>query len=197
MSPSSPSLRHADVLGHRSRVGPATAAATQTELEVMHSIVRALATIPDQSARVRVLGWAAICSAPEVRQKTPAQLHLVPDVPSDARGLESFRSETGLALRPAGSARPTPVSEISKRTPIKPPSEPTALHGPASTQPAAGEGGSETSASLSAKDAEALSIKDVETLFDDTRPHQGQFPFQALPPRTLSPRLVLRFRLWK
>ena len=184
MSALIPHLRQADVLGHAGRHGPATVEAVQTEVEAMQSIVRTLATIPDNSARARVLAWAsAVFPFPNARQ--------------DA--LESFHPEGRLQTRSTGVPRPTLVEdEGPKRPPIKmPPAELTAVQRPAPNRPEGDVVSSPASESLSAEDADALSITDVDTLFDDTRPRQGQFPAAPCRPRALRPRLVLRFRLWQ
>jgi hypothetical protein len=188
------------VPGQHARHGPATVEAVQTELEAMHSIVRVLAAIPDNSARARVLAWAsAVFPVPEARTAAAgAQLHAIPETASEIRAVDSFHSEGTPEIRAAGFMRPTPIGdEVSRRTPIKmSPAEPTTASS-APGQPAGNLASSLTSELLSVDDAEALSIKDVETLFDDTRPQQGQFPSSPCRPRLLRPRLVLRFRLWR
>ncbi|HVH27937.1 MAG TPA: hypothetical protein VM818_14310 [Vicinamibacterales bacterium] len=202
MSVLTPYLRQTDGLGQHARHGPATVEAVQTELEAMHSIVRALATIPDNSARARVMAWAsAVFPVPEARtgaSAAGAQLHAIPETASEIRGVDSFHSEGTPEIRAAWFTRPTPIAdEVSKRAPITmPPAEPTTASS-APGQPAGKVASSPTSELLSVEDAEALSIKDVETLFDDTRPPQGQFPSSPYRPRLLRPRLVLRFRLWR
>jgi hypothetical protein len=181
MSALTPYLRQPEALGQHARYGPATADAVQTELEAMQSIVRALATISDNAARARVMAWAsAVFPAPEGRPGVPpasVQIHAVPEPASETSAVESFHSEGRGEIRSAAIARPTPVVDGSSRR--------------------ASAGSSEPLDASSAADADALSIEDVETLFDDARPPQGQFPTVPDRPRLLRPRLVLRFRLWR
>jgi hypothetical protein len=148
----------------------------------MQSIVRALATIPDNSARGRVLAWAAA---------------VFPFPAAGADALEPFYSEGKLQTRSTGVGRPTLVEdETPKRGPIKM-ADLTAVQRSTPNRPEGDVVCSKVSESLSAEDADALSIKGVDTLFDDTRPPQGQFPSLPCRPRALRPRLVLRFRLWR
>jgi hypothetical protein len=184
MSVLTPHLRQADVLGQPGRHLPATVDAVQTEVQAMQSIVRALAAIPDNRARARVLAWASA-------------VFPFPNAGADA--LESFHPEGRLQTRSTGVPRPTLVEdEGPKRQPIKmPPAELTAVQRPSPNRPEPDVVSSPASESLSAEDADALPIKDVDSLFDDTRPRQGQFPAAPSRPRVLRPRLVLRFRLWR
>lgn len=167
-----PYIRQSDQAAQNSRHDSSELDAVQTELEAMHSIARALASIPETRTRARVMAWANTVFA------IPASAHPAEAVDTDR------------------TAESTELSEfLSEKVeaPAPPPAEVARTLSMIEVDPAAAQ----NVEALSANDVESLSIRDVEALFDDTRPPQGQFPPSHHRPRYLRPRLVLRFRLWR
>jgi hypothetical protein len=179
MNALTPYIRHAD--------GPSptprhAADAIQQELEAMQAIAHALASIPDDRIRVRVMAWATEVFAIGRPEEAPER--------ADVKTVETVRApqpalhEVATAERPESPGAESFVSEAQAESGTPPAQSAAAKSGPVPDP-------------LTPAEFEALSIKDVETLFDDTRPPQGRFPPRRFYRRHLRPRLVLRFRLWK
>ncbi len=202
-----PYIRQTDGSSQTSRQ---TLDSVQLELDAMQMIAQALASIPEDRVRARVMAWAREVfsiggTASTQTERRAASLETAGTMLEALRALESpVPLETGHAVRGAAESfyseehadtasvllvDAAPASETPSDSQADPASEAESAPEP---PPA-----SDHAEPLTTSEIEALSIKDVETLFDDTRPPQGRFPPGRFRRRHLRPRLVLRFRLWK